>query len=74
GEGGINIPPDGYLRDLRAACDRVGALLIVDEVQTGMGRTGTLFACEHDGVAPDLMCLAKALGGGVMPIGATLGT
>ena len=74
GEGGIQVPPDGYLTELRRACDRAGALLIVDEVQTGLGRTGKLFACEHDGVVPDLMPLAKCLGGGVMPIGAVLGT
>jgi putrescine aminotransferase len=74
GEGGIQVPPDGYLRALRQACDRSGALLIVDEVQTGLGRTGTLFACEHDSITPDLMTLAKCLGGGVMPIGATVGT
>ena len=74
GEGGIHVAPAGYLQALREACDATGALLIFDEVQTGMGRTGTLFGCEHDGVAPDLMTLAKALGGGIMPIGATLGT
>jgi putrescine aminotransferase len=74
GEGGIHVPPTGYLRDLRATCDAVGALLIVDEVQTGLGRTGAMFACEHDGIAPDIMTLAKCLGGGVMPIGATMGT
>ncbi|MBN9502519.1 MAG: putrescine aminotransferase [Armatimonadetes bacterium 55-13] len=74
GEGGIHVPPDGYLRDLRAACDKVGALLILDEVQTLLGRTGKWFGCDHDGVSPDLMTLAKALGGGVMPIGAVMGT
>jgi putrescine aminotransferase len=74
GEGGIQVPPNGYLTELRRACDRVGALLIVDEVQTGLGRTGKLFASEHDGVVPDLMPLAKCLGGGVMPVGALLGT
>lgn len=74
GEGGIILPPDGYLCDLRATCDAMGALLIVDEVQTGMGRTGTWFGCEHEGVKPDLIALAKALGGGVMPIGACMGT
>jgi len=70
GEAGVIIPPAGYLRAARAACDRAGALLILDEVQTGMGRTGTLFCCEQDGVVPDILCMAKALGGGVMPIGA----
>lgn len=74
GEGGIHVPPDGYLRAIREACDRHGALMIADEVQTCIGRTGAMFACDHEGVAPDLMTLAKQLGGGVMPIGATMGT
>ncbi len=74
GEGGIHIPPPGYLRAIREACDRTGALLIADEVQTCIGRTGAMFGCDHEGVAPDLMTLAKQLGGGVMPIGATMGT
>lgn len=74
GEGGIHVPPDGYLRLIRECCDRHGALMIADEVQTGLGRTGTMFGCDHEGVSPDLMTLAKALGGGAMPIGATLGT
>ncbi|MGA8534706.1 MAG: putrescine aminotransferase [Candidatus Tumulicola sp.] len=73
GEGGVNIPSDAYLPGVRALCDEFGALLILDEVQTGMGRTGTMFCCEHYGVAPDLMCLAKAFGGGVMPAGAVVG-
>ncbi|HEU4962968.1 MAG TPA: aminotransferase class III-fold pyridoxal phosphate-dependent enzyme [Bacilli bacterium] len=70
GEGGIIVPPEGYLRAAREICDAAGALLILDEVQTGMGRTGKLFACQHEEVVPDILCLAKALGGGVMPIGA----
>lgn len=74
GEGGIHIAPDGYLTAIREACTRHGALMIVDEVQTGLGRTGTLFACEVEGIQPDIMTLAKCLGGGVMPIGATLFT
>ncbi|MEZ0327514.1 MAG: aspartate aminotransferase family protein [Fimbriimonas sp.] len=74
GEGGIIIPPEGYLAALREACDRTGALLIFDEVQTGFGRTGYMFGCDCEGVNPDLMTLAKALGGGVMPIGACMGT
>lgn len=74
GEGGIHIPPDGYLRAIREACDRHGALLIADEVQTCLGRTGAMFGCDHEGVVPDIMTLAKQLGGGVMPIGATMGT
>lgn len=72
GEGGVVVPPAGYLRGVRALCDRFGVLLILDEVQTGLGRTGKLFACEHEGVRPDAMTLAKALGGGLMPIGAVL--
>jgi len=71
GEGGIHIAPKGYLTALREACTKVGAKLIVDEVQTGLGRTGPMFACEHEGIVPDIMTLAKCLGGGVMPIGAT---
>jgi putrescine aminotransferase len=74
GEGGIHVPPDGYLRAIRETCDRTGALMIADEVQTCIGRTGAMFACDHEGVAPDIMTLAKQLGGGVMPIGATMGT
>jgi len=73
GEGGINIPPEGYLRDLREITSDKGVLLIFDEVQTGMGRTGRLWAADWEGVAPDLLTSAKALGGGVMPIGATVG-
>jgi putrescine aminotransferase len=74
GEGGIIVPPDGYLASLREACDRNGALLICDEVQTGLGRTGKMWGCDHDGVSPDLMPLAKAIGGGVMPLGVMMGT
>lgn len=74
GEGGIIIPPAGYLRAIREACDKHGALMIADEVQTLLGRTGKWFGCDHDGVTPDMMTLAKALGGGVMPIGAIVGT
>jgi acetylornithine/N-succinyldiaminopimelate aminotransferase len=71
GEGGVNIPDDGYLPGLRKLCDESGALLIFDEVQTGVGRTGTLWAYEHSGVEPDVMTLAKALANGI-PIGAML--
>ena len=74
GENGIRIPPDDYLPTARRLCDERGALLILDEVQTGLGRTGTLFACDRGGVTPDIMTLAKALGGGVLPIGATVAT
>jgi len=74
GEGGINVPPTGYLRKVRQLTKKRGVLLILDEVQTGMGRTGRMFACEHEGVVPDILCLAKALGGGVMPIGCFMST
>ncbi len=70
GEGGVNVPPAGYLRAVREACDRAGALFIADEVQTGLGRCGYLFACERDGVVPDVMTLAKGLSGGIVPVGA----
>ena len=73
GEGGVNVPGDGYLRGLQKLCRAAGALLICDEVQTGIGRTGKLFACEHEGVMPDVMTLGKGLGGG-FPIGAFLCT
>ena len=71
GEGGVNIPSDDYLPNLRKLCDATGALLILDEVQTGVGRTGRLWAYEHTGIQPDIMTLAKALANGV-PIGAML--
>src|SRR5205085_688039 len=74
GEGGVIIPPDDYLPRVQQLCSSRGALLIADEVQTGFGRTGRLFAVEHYGVEPDILCLAKALGGGVMPLGAFCGT
>lgn len=69
GEGGYVVPPPGWLRDLRALCDRYGILLVADEVQSGVGRTGRMWACEHDGVEPDILLTAKGLGSG-MPIGA----
>jgi len=68
GEGGYLVPPDGFLAGLRELCDRHGIMLIFDEVQSGIGRTGKMFACEHWNVAPDIMTLAKGLGSG-MPIG-----
>jgi acetylornithine/N-succinyldiaminopimelate aminotransferase len=71
GEGGVNCPSEGYLKTLRKICDETGILLIFDEVQVGMGRTGKLFAYEHEGVEPDMLTLAKSLAGGV-PIGALL--
>jgi acetylornithine/N-succinyldiaminopimelate aminotransferase len=73
GEGGVYLPDDGYLPGLRKLCDEAGVALIFDEIQTGMGRTGKLWAYEHAGVAPDIMTVAKALANGV-PIGATLAT
>jgi len=71
GEGGVNIPSEGYLKGLREICDEKGILLILDEVQVGMGRTGKLFAYEHEDMKPDLLTVAKSLAGGV-PIGALL--
>ncbi|HUT17001.1 MAG TPA: aspartate aminotransferase family protein [Acidobacteriota bacterium] len=71
GEGGVRIPPDGFLHGLRELCDEKNVLLILDEVQTSFGRTGKLFACEHEGVIPDVMCLAKPFAGG-LPIGITV--
>jgi 4-aminobutyrate aminotransferase len=71
GEGGYIVPPDGFLQGLREICDRHAALLIADEVQTGLGRTGKMFGVEHWGVVPDVACLAKPLGGG-LPLGAML--
>ena len=70
GEAGVIAPPAGYLRAVRALCDRRAVLMIADEIQTGLGRTGRLFCVEHEDVTPDIMTLAKALGGGVVPIGA----
>ncbi|MEC9488037.1 MAG: aspartate aminotransferase family protein [Halanaerobium sp.] len=70
GEGGIIVPPEGYLQGVQDLCHKYGALFILDEIQTGMGRTGFNFACLRDGLEPDILCLAKSLGGGVMPVGA----
>jgi putrescine aminotransferase len=74
GEGGIHVPEAGYLPAVREICDAKGALLILDEVQTGLGRTGKMFGAEHTGVVPDIMTLAKGLSGGVVPVGAVMGT
>ncbi|HHV79560.1 MAG TPA: aspartate aminotransferase family protein [Firmicutes bacterium] len=74
GEGGVRVPPEGYLKAAEELCHKYGTLLIVDEIQTGLGRTGRLFACEHEGVRPDIMCISKSLGGGLVPIGACIAT
>jgi adenosylmethionine---8-amino-7-oxononanoate aminotransferase len=74
GAAGMLVHPGGYLRAVRELCDRHDTLLILDEVATGFGRTGRMFACEHEGVAPDLMCLAKGITGGYLPLAATLTT
>ena len=74
GEAGAIVPPDDYWPRIREICTRHGVLLIADEVQTGMGRTGRMFAVEHWNVAPDILCLGKALGGGVMPLSAFMST
>lgn len=71
GEGGVRIPPDNYLKGLRDLCDRKGSLLIIDEIQTGLGRTGVMWACQHWNVKPDIMCIGKGLAGGI-PMGAVL--
>jgi putrescine aminotransferase len=74
GEGGIVVPPDGYMKAAEEACRRHGTLLIADEIQTGLGRTGAMFAVECDGARPDIMTTAKSLGGGIVPLGAYTAT
>src|SRR5438045_8482306 len=74
GAAGMRVQPPGYLRRVRELCDRHDVLLICDEVATGFGRTGTMFACEQEDVAPDLLCLAKGISGGYVPLAATLAT
>lgn len=74
GEGGVVVPPVGFLKGAEELCHRYGSLLIVDEIQTGFGRTGKMFACEYEEVKPDILCLAKSLGGGLMPVGAFVST
>jgi len=71
GEGGVIVPPEGFFQSLRELCDKTGILLIMDEVQTGMGRTGKMFACEHWKITPDIMCLGKSIAGG-LPMGVTI--
>ena len=71
-EAGVLMPPDGFLRDLRALCDEQQVLLMADEIQTGLGRTGTLFACDHEGIVPDVYILGKALSGGFYPVSAVV--
>jgi ornithine--oxo-acid transaminase len=70
GEGGVVIPPEGYLRQVRAVCDEFGALMVADEIQSGLARTGRTFACDHEDVVPDVYVLGKALGGGLYPVSA----
>ncbi|GIH92179.1 ornithine--oxo-acid transaminase [Planobispora siamensis] len=70
GEAGVLVPPDGYLRQLREICTEHNVLMIADEIQSGLGRTGDTFACDHEGVVPDIYVLGKALGGGVVPVSA----
>lgn len=72
GEGGVVMPPEGYLKRVRELCSEHDCILILDEIQTGLGRTGKLFACEWEGVEPDILVLSKSLSGGAVPIGATL--
>lgn len=74
GEGGIIVPPQGYLKKVRELCSAQGTMFIADEIQTGFGRTGKLFACEHEAVTPDIMCISKSFGGGVMPVAAYITT
>ncbi|MBN1965170.1 MAG: aminotransferase class III-fold pyridoxal phosphate-dependent enzyme, partial [Anaerolineae bacterium] len=72
GEGGVVVPPEGYLRQVRDICTRHNVLMIADEIQTGLGRTGKLFACDHENVTPDMVTIGKALSGGFYPVSATL--
>lgn len=72
GEGGVVVPPEGYIRRVRDICTRHNVLMIADEIQTGLGRTGKLLACEHEGVRPDVVTLGKALSGGMYPVSAVL--
>jgi ornithine--oxo-acid transaminase len=72
GEAGVLVPPPGFLTGVRSLCDEFGALMLADEIQSGLGRTGETFACDHDNVVPDLYMLGKALGGGILPVSAVV--
>jgi ornithine--oxo-acid transaminase len=72
GEAGVNIPPDGYIKEIREICTKNKVLFIADEIQTGLGRTGKLFACDHESVRPDIMIIGKALSGGFYPVSAVI--
>ncbi len=72
GEAGVIVPPDGYLREVRELCTKHGVLMMADEIQSALGRAGSTFACEHDGVVPDVYILGKALGGGIVPLSAVV--
>lgn len=72
GEAGVNLPPEGFLKDIRNICDQNKVLMIADEIQTGLGRTGRVFACDHENVRPDMMIIGKALSGGFYPVSAVL--
>ena len=72
GEAGVKIPPEGFLKEVREICSKYNVLMMVDEIQTGLGRTGELFACDHENVKPDIILLGKALGGGVYPVSAVV--
>jgi ornithine--oxo-acid transaminase len=74
GEAGVVVPPDGYLREVRRLCTARDVLFVADEIQSGLGRTGRTFACDHEGIRPDLYVVGKALGGGIVPLSAVVGT
>jgi putrescine aminotransferase len=74
GEGGVQIPPDGYLRDVRAICDSYGAILVLDEIQTGLGRLGFWWGADREGVTPDILLAGKGLSGGIVPVSAMIAT